>query len=207
MNNVFFPAEVVLILRRLANVISTLSISNQYLLPRRGQVEEWEETAANAKQTLAVDKDCKSSSLSSLRDVDWPAWMKRKRWIWPESMTISSAQRSASSAAGLEAPNLLRGELQFLSNNSSHYSASASSVENDGAEPSKPPDGQNSSLPQSHSPRPSNRSNISPRPRKDKEGGDADIIHQLLQNPALYEPMRKPRYPIVLCHGTTLLHI
>ena len=28
-----------------------------------------------------------------------------------------------------------------------------------------------------------------------------DIIHQLLVNPALYDPLRTPRYPIVLCHG------
>lgn len=28
-----------------------------------------------------------------------------------------------------------------------------------------------------------------------------DIIHQLIQNPALYDPLRTPRYPIVLCHG------
>ncbi|KAF7319389.1 Ubiquitin-related modifier 1 [Mycena chlorophos] len=28
-----------------------------------------------------------------------------------------------------------------------------------------------------------------------------DTIHLLLQNPALYEPLRTPRYPIVLCHG------
>ena len=28
-----------------------------------------------------------------------------------------------------------------------------------------------------------------------------DQIHLLINNPALYEPLRKPRYPIVLCHG------
>ena len=28
-----------------------------------------------------------------------------------------------------------------------------------------------------------------------------DQIHQLIENPALYDPVRKPRYPIVLCHG------
>src|SRR5882672_1398052 len=29
-----------------------------------------------------------------------------------------------------------------------------------------------------------------------------DIIHQLLVNPALFDPVRTPRFPIVLCHGT-----
>ncbi|KAI0759369.1 alpha/beta-hydrolase [Trametes elegans] len=33
------------------------------------------------------------------------------------------------------------------------------------------------------------------RPRRN------DQIHQLISNPALYDPVRKPRYPIVLCHG------
>ncbi|TFK93287.1 alpha/beta-hydrolase [Polyporus arcularius HHB13444] len=28
-----------------------------------------------------------------------------------------------------------------------------------------------------------------------------DQIHLLMNNPALYHPLRKPRYPIVLCHG------
>ena len=28
-----------------------------------------------------------------------------------------------------------------------------------------------------------------------------DQIHLLIRNPALYDPLRKPRYPIVLCHG------
>ena len=28
-----------------------------------------------------------------------------------------------------------------------------------------------------------------------------DQIHLLMNNPALYDPLRKPRYPIVLCHG------
>ncbi|KAF9009321.1 alpha/beta-hydrolase [Hymenopellis radicata] len=29
----------------------------------------------------------------------------------------------------------------------------------------------------------------------------SDTIHRLIQNPALYNPLRTPRYPIVLCHG------
>lgn len=28
-----------------------------------------------------------------------------------------------------------------------------------------------------------------------------DIIHKLLANPTLYDPLRTPRFPIVLCHG------
>jgi hypothetical protein len=28
-----------------------------------------------------------------------------------------------------------------------------------------------------------------------------DTIHQLLRNPVLFDPLRRPRHPIVLCHG------
>jgi hypothetical protein len=30
-------------------------------------------------------------------------------------------------------------------------------------------------------------------------------IEQLLINPTLFDPVRKPRYPIVLCHGTIVV--
>jgi hypothetical protein len=33
-----------------------------------------------------------------------------------------------------------------------------------------------------------------------------DQIHQLLINPALYAPLRRPRYPIVLCHGISIFY-
>lgn len=119
MNSVFYPVGVVAILRRLANVISTLSISNQYLLHTRAQPDE---------------------------------------------------------------------------NQSPSHSTSASNID---SEPSNQLDSQRSSLVQPHSPPP-------PIPRKVE---DVDIIHQLLRNPTLYDPIRKPRYPIVLCHGTMPLHI
>jgi hypothetical protein len=33
---------------------------------------------------------------------------------------------------------------------------------------------------------------------------NVDEIHRLIQNPVLYNPLRAPRYPIVLCHGAPL---
>jgi hypothetical protein len=44
-------------------------------------------------------------------------------------------------------------------------------------------------------------SNNYPHPSKNAEDQTIDTIHRLMQHPALYEPMRRPRYPIVLCHG------
>ncbi|KAH9020231.1 alpha/beta-hydrolase [Lactarius pseudohatsudake] len=33
------------------------------------------------------------------------------------------------------------------------------------------------------------------------EHGDRGAIHRLMQSPVLYDPLRAPRFPIVLCHG------
>lgn len=38
-------------------------------------------------------------------------------------------------------------------------------------------------------------------PDAEPESEPPDIIHQLLRNPVLYNPLRTPRNPIVLCHG------
>jgi triacylglycerol lipase len=43
-----------------------------------------------------------------------------------------------------------------------------------------------------------------PVDRTREEQKDVDEIRRLIQNPALYNPLRAPRYPIVLCHGAPL---
>jgi hypothetical protein len=45
-----------------------------------------------------------------------------------------------------------------------------------------------------------------PSPREPTDRGSdsretLDEIHRLMKNPVLYDPLRAPRYPIVLCHG------
>ena len=52
-------------------------------------------------------------------------------------------------------------------------------------------------------PRPQGPSEPADPGREDREG--TDEIHRLMQNPVLYDPLRAPRYPIVLCHGAPLL--
>ncbi|KZP26319.1 alpha/beta-hydrolase [Athelia psychrophila] len=52
-------------------------------------------------------------------------------------------------------------------------------------------------------------SNGPPHPRKEPDREphteisqeSLDTIHRLIQSPVLYDPLRAPRYPIVLCHG------
>ena len=48
-------------------------------------------------------------------------------------------------------------------------------------------------------------SNSSSHPPEGPKYDSVDAIHRLMQHPALYDPLRKPRYPIVLCHGTVTL--
>ena len=51
---------------------------------------------------------------------------------------------------------------------------------------------------------PPERTEVQDPPRHTADSYDSwapDQIHLLINNPALYEPLRKPRYPIVLCHG------
>jgi triacylglycerol lipase len=43
-----------------------------------------------------------------------------------------------------------------------------------------------------------------PMDRAKEERQNVDEIHRLIQNPVLYNPLRAPRYPIVLCHGAPL---
>jgi len=40
-----------------------------------------------------------------------------------------------------------------------------------------------------------------PMDRAREERQNVDEIHRLIQNPVLYNPLRAPRYPIILCHG------
>ncbi|KAF7292852.1 Ubiquitin-related modifier 1 [Mycena indigotica] len=99
-----------------------------------------------------------------------------------------------------------RKALEAQQRNSSLHSASLSPhLELDPHSNSEYP----SPIPPSHSsPKPHRHPRQSPPPPKPQTREDPevppespDIIHQLLHNPVLFDPLRTPRYPIVLCHG------
>jgi hypothetical protein len=107
MNSVYFPAPVALILRRLANVLSTLSISSQYLLTKRAQAEELDITVEqDGKQSPTEDPTPSSwDIIRALRIVEWPTWMSRSAWEWPQFMTSGDLQL-AEEVASLKVPYL-----------------------------------------------------------------------------------------------------
>lgn len=83
MNSVYFPAQVVLLLRRIVNVISTLSISNQYLLLKQASADE------QRVNTRVADSPSLKHPQVKLGDVGvrWPWWWSYRRdWEWPRLM-------------------------------------------------------------------------------------------------------------------------
>ena len=72
MNNVYIPVHVALLLRRLANVISGLSISNQYLLAQRARAEERDDARLNPSSTPEQPPT----------NGQWPKWMLGAQWDW-----------------------------------------------------------------------------------------------------------------------------
>ena len=124
MQTVWFPVPVAALFRRIVNVVSALSISNQYL--------------------------------HSTPDPD-PPQPRPSALQWSNSPTADTrAHRGRPSTS---------------------YSYAYSEVAAD--------------LPE-----------VTERPNPDTSSSSrTDQIHQLINNPVLYDPLRKPRYPIVLCHG------
>ena len=96
MNSVYFPAQVVLLLRRIVNVISTLSITNQYLLLKQANVDEqWATSKVTNSPSLKHTPPIESSDI----DMQWPWWDYRRDWEWPrlvlwESRPVKLCQES-----------------------------------------------------------------------------------------------------------------
>ncbi|KAJ7057127.1 Alpha/Beta hydrolase protein [Mycena amicta] len=127
---------VVVLLRRLFNAISTLSVSKEYLLLRKQRKELEEKRSASLKASLSAELEHDSHPSAEL----------------PPHASPSHPQPH---------PN---------------------------PQPQQPP-------PPEPEPRPQ------PRDEPKQPPEPIDAIHQLLHHPALFDPLRTPRYPIVLCHG------
>ena len=127
MQTVWFPVPVAALFRRIVNVVSTLSISHQYLSQSRADPSDPHPPYSRR----------------------WSSWLANTSRLDPRRILYVD----------------------------SHTTYSDLTV--DRAQVDSPP--------------PLNPSTSSSSP--------PDQIHQLIEHPALYDPLRKPRYPIVLCHG------
>ncbi|KAG6919636.1 hypothetical protein DXG01_003500 [Tephrocybe rancida] len=87
MSSVYFPAHVVLVLRRIVNVISSLSISNQYILLKQAQAEE-------ERTKLQANPKASSQRILDIQGREWPRWNSFSEWEWPRTMRSVSSPSS-----------------------------------------------------------------------------------------------------------------
>ncbi|KAJ7481647.1 hypothetical protein FB451DRAFT_1555889 [Mycena latifolia] len=174
MSGISFPVQVALLLRRLVNVISTLSVSNQYLLQKQTTTDDKTGVESEGKQPTRT-------AFNSLKIPDW-------RWVlWNTSVEPSPSIVHASTPLSWWSwPTLV------LSGQSQRSSEPSSDTVHPPNSPAKHP--RPRKTPKSTPPEPS-------PPDTDQDLSQLDTIHQLLLHPALFDPLRTPRYPIVLSHG------
>ena len=222
MNSVYFPAHVVLIIKRLVNVVSTLSISNQYFLHQQTPAKTDELPSANNLNGTGSMRpsDC-------LKDVEWPWWAVRRNWdmglsrldtrreIHDSGMLLKCKSTRifknivhvvyfSSLLATIRLPNWFPNSDNWSwPHLFSFFQLEVNDPQPD-ADPPPPP-----RPPPERPPREDHDKEHQKTPPKDRvdlpcqdaKVTPSDIIHQLLVNPALYDPLLTPRYPIVLCHG------
>ncbi|KAJ7093983.1 hypothetical protein B0H15DRAFT_831481 [Mycena belliarum] len=177
MSGISFPVQVALLLRRLVNVISTISVSNQCLLQKRTAAEERTALEREGRQPTRT-------ALNSLRNLDWRSML----WNTPAGSIVNSTRLSfppaSSSLSWWSWPTLaMSAQGQRDSEQLEGF------AHNPPAKRHRP-----RQVPKSTPPEPS-------QPEIEKDPSKLDAIHQLLLHPALFDPLRTPRYPIVLSHG------
>ena len=207
------------------NVVSTLSISNQYLLHRHTLAKLDESPRSNNLNCFEEPFDC-------LKNVEWPWWAVRRNWdmglcridtsreIRNSGMLLKCESTEMFNVtfvsftsifflASIRLPNWLPDPdnwtwphlLSFVQLEVNHTQSETDPPPPRPLEPLEPPEHpqrenhdkkHQKSPPQDRVELPRQEAKVKPPP---------DIIHQLLVNPALYDPLLIPRYPIVLCHG------
>ncbi|KAJ7701767.1 Alpha/Beta hydrolase protein [Mycena rosella] len=178
MSGISFPVQVALVLRRLVNVISTLSVSNQCL-----------QKPTTAEEKTRLERDGRwtmRTTLSSQKILDW------RSVLW--NMTAQSINPSPVHASTTSLPWWSYRTLAM-----SAMSAQSQKEPEQGPPDPGPAHNAPEKLPEPKAPK------ITPPqpspPEIEPDLSKLDTIHQLLLHPALFDPLRTPRYPIVLSHG------
>lgn len=227
MNSVYVPVHVVVLLRRIVNVISSLSISNQYLLLKQAKADEeraWADARLKSPQFVGgVAKPPSQRAFDDAKGVEWPWLSFRERWDWPRLILVDKVAAEPSHRYDPPTRETVKGirvcdipgrsrclSFCFYTENSTAFpwigkswtwpsllSTSAYPGTHDSGsrnDPPPPPKPQKDEKPSQKPPR-------APLTEPRQKPHSLDTIHQLIRNPALYDPLRTPRYPIVLCHG------
>ena len=213
MSSVYYPAHVVLVLRRIVNLISTLSISNNYLLPKSTITDTDRGIVAHSTVNAPLSV-ISSSPFVRHNELWWPWSFRQHDWNWISLRLLSSTTIPQESMVTSLAEGAQFRYTFTISPQLSHSSESSSSrsLKRQWSWRSLlTTSAQTASLPDMEDPPPTPPP--PPPQRKQEEAPNPspllphhpplpDTIHQLMQNPPLYNPLRTPRYPIALCHGT-----
>lgn len=172
MSTIWLPVPVATLFRRLVNVISTASIAHHYLLPSR--------SCTASEHDLDPRSACRVLRENGRQDVGGAAY---------------ASPGKTGAADGLD--GFLKASIPWL-----RWPARpslfqpASRTANYAQQLSEPP----RTVPDGRSPVPTPYPPPPPSPSP-TEHEDRGAIHRLMQSPVLYDPLRAPRFPIVLCHG------
>ncbi|THH12923.1 hypothetical protein EW146_g7241 [Bondarzewia mesenterica] len=191
---VWFPVPVGVFLRRVVNVISTLGITHHYLLPRSEVDQE-----ANAR--LQSSKFPCFRSLDDIRSLDWSWWSNNELALTGsgDASVITGAARkeclsehiTKAGGISIQWPRWRWPDVPRLS-----FFGEKQDTTPDVGTPDEEQEQEikHQNMPTSHPRRP---------PPRDEyvDPATLDTIHRLILSPVLYDPIRTPRYPIVLCHG------
>lgn len=212
MSSVYYPVQVVVLFRRFVNAISIFSLSNSQYLSVKQQANAPGDSKPDSPTILEVTTtdDVKETDCNYL---EWPWRMFKESWEWSwltqthRTMNDSSSLISASLEARrvrrpwLPSISLSSGEMLSLTENLNPGPPPTSSSASPSS--SHPPPYDNDKNDKSKEPRqPQSENEEDPKPKPQLKSTELDTIHKLLQNPALLDPIRVPRNPIVLCHGT-----
>lgn len=194
MNTVSFPSYVATIARRIFNVVSTISISSHY----DGLQDE--KRHLRPHQHLPPDPFGESEMTTGRRSS---VYEKLKGLHPPRSGGVLTGEpRLCCYSRCIEDQTASAIPIPLLNRNWWESIFTSSGTENDpppSHEPSIPPSDHHRKNGHSHG----HRSHKQPEPEPTPAPHlPPDPIHQLMMNPALRDPLRTPRYPIVLSHGT-----
>ena len=202
MTNVYFPAQVVTIIKRLADVVSTISISNHYFLSKSDNVHR-QPPPANEPGVFSAWRTyhgLEKTYWTSWANMEWSRFADLRGSLFKEaSLSGKPPFQAVSSCHNLMSLLATELTLQWF-NTKWPWRSLLTSLETElpTNEPSPP-------SPKNGNRQRGNRQMRSQYRDKVQDSYSLDTMHQLLQNPALYSPLRTPRYPLVLCHGKQCL--